>query len=126
MHTHTRTHIWLHYDTFHDAAFCHLYMKAEKEGKNVAFCHLCIKAEKEGKLLAGTKREPSFISKGFTNWKKAHKGFKCHKEAIEALCLLPTQIVGHVDDLRSQEVKDPQEIMFLKLLITQSYVTRVD
>ncbi len=87
---------WLHYDVSSDAAFC----------------YLCMKAEKEGKLLASTRREPAFISKGFTYWKEAttafskHQTSACHKEANEAINLLPNQLLGSVDDLMSQEVQE--------------------
>ena len=64
---------WLHYDVSTDAAFC----------------YICMKTERERKYKASTKREPAFISKGFTNWKDASMGFNkhmksdCHKEAVE-------------------------------------------
>ena len=41
---------WLHYDAEHDAAFC----------------HLCMRTAHEGKFVASTKRDPAFISKGYT------------------------------------------------------------
>ena len=49
----------------------------------------------EGKLTASTKKDPSFLTKGFTYWKEATTAFKkheasqCHKEANEAVNLLP-------------------------------------
>ena len=46
---------WLHYDRVADAAFC----------------HLCMTAEHEKNFLASTKRDPAFISRGYTNWKDA-------------------------------------------------------
>lgn len=39
---------WLHYNTLHDAAFC----------------YLCMKAEKESKLLTSTRREPFQLERG--------------------------------------------------------------
>ena len=53
---------WLHYDATSDAAFC----------------YLCMTAEFEKKFLASTKRDPAFISVGFTNWKEAVAAFKRH------------------------------------------------
>ena len=41
---------WLHYDASSDAVFC----------------YLCMRADKKGKLLVSTRKEPAFISKGFT------------------------------------------------------------
>jgi hypothetical protein len=64
---------WLHYDLVDGAAFC----------------HLCMTAEFENKFLASTKRDPAFITRGFTNWKDAttafstHLSSQCHKEAVE-------------------------------------------
>jgi len=45
---------WLHYDV----------------GMDAAFCYLCMKCDREKKFLASTKRDPAFISRGFT-YKKA-------------------------------------------------------
>ena len=48
-----------------------------------------MKAEGERKFEVGTKREPAFISRGFTNWKDATVAFNkhlksdCHREAVE-------------------------------------------
>ena len=46
---------WLHYNIDRDAAFC----------------HICMQADNEGKFLSSSKRESSFITDGFTNWKEA-------------------------------------------------------
>ena len=64
---------WLHYDVSTDAASC----------------YACMKAERENKYKSSTKRDPAFISKGFTNWKDATVAFskhlksECHKEGVE-------------------------------------------
>ena len=109
------THKWLHHDKVADAAFCHLYMRAQKERK----------------LLSSHRREPAFITSGFTNWKEVNKGFSkhqtsdCHKEAIQALCLLPTQIVGNVDELICDEVKQQKVVnrkIFMKILENTRYL----
>ena len=108
---------WLHYDKATDAAFC----------------HVCIRAEREKKFLSSHRREPAFITKGFTNWKKANKGFSkhqssdCHKEAIEVMCLLPAQLVGHVDELMSDETKQQKAMnkkIFIKILENARYLAR--
>jgi len=83
---------WLHYDKDQDKAFC----------------YLCMKAEKEGKYLSSHRRGPTFITSGFTNWKECfskHQNSACHGEAVEALCLLPEQIMGHVDESMSTDIK---------------------
>ena len=109
------TYKWLHYDKTTDAAFC----------------HVCMRAQKERKLLSSHRRDLAFITKGFTNWKEANKGFSkhqssdCHKEAIEAMCLLPAQIVGHVDELMSDEIKQQKAInrkIFMKVLENARYL----
>ena len=79
---------WLHYDVKTDAAFC----------------YLCMRCEAEKKPLASTKGEPAFISKGFTYRKegpkafKKHQGSDCHREAVDALIVLPrcTKDVGEL------------------------------
>jgi len=66
-------------------------------------------------FLSSTRREPSFIVTGFTNWKEANKGFSnhessaCHLEVVDTLCLLPAQIVGHIDDM-SDDCMQQKEI----------------
>ena len=100
---------WLHYDASSDAAFC----------------YLCMRADKEGKLLVSTRKEPAFISKGFTYWKEAttafnkHQTSTCHKEADEAINLLHNELLGNVDDLLSQEIKEQKadnRKMLMKIL----------
>ena len=56
---------WLHYDASSDSAFC----------------HLCMITAYERKLLASTKKDPAFLTKGFTYWKEATTAF-------ERLCFL--------------------------------------
>ena len=51
---------WLHYNVSSDSAFC----------------HLCMTAAYEGKVLASTKKDPAFLTKGFTYWKEATTAFK--------------------------------------------------
>ncbi len=63
----------------------------------------------EGKFVASTKRDPAFISKGYTYWKEAtsafnkHQASDCHREANEALIVLPKQIRGDIGELLSQQ-----------------------
>ena len=63
-----------------------------------AFCHVCMTAEFEKKFLASTKRDPAFITTGYTYWKEAVTAFKrdansaCHREAIETVETLPAQV----------------------------------
>ncbi len=98
---------------------------------DVAYCHICMKASKEGKLLTGSKCEPVFISKGY--WKEAtsafgkHPASQCHKEATEALVALPKQIQGSIGELLSTEHKKQQAVnrkMFLVLLQNICFLAR--
>ncbi|XP_042232507.1 zinc finger MYM-type protein 1-like [Homarus americanus] len=65
---------WIHYDETYDKAFC----------------YECIKAYKQN-LISKAVIEPSFIARGFSNWKNAsskrsgfqgHERSDCHKEAM--------------------------------------------
>lgn len=100
---------WLHYNVQSDAAFC----------------YICMKAFYEKKFLTSSKREPAFITKGFTYWKEATTAFKkheasdCHREANEAVVVLPKQILGHIGSVLSDEVKEEKRInrkIFLTIL----------
>ena len=77
-----------------------------------AYCYVCMQAFQEKKFLVSTKVQPSFVSKGFNNWKEAtvafsrHQASVCHQEACEAILSLPNQILGNVQELLSNEVKE--------------------
>ena len=70
-------------------------------------------AEFEKKFLASTKRDPAFITTGYTYWKEAVTAFKrhgnsaCHREAIEAVETLPVQVqdIGELLDASTQSEK---------------------
>ena len=63
------------------------------ETKDAVFCIVCQQASKERKL-SNSKYEPTFISKGYCNWKEARETFRshasteCHKESIERVVTL--------------------------------------
>ena len=98
---------WLHYDVKNDAAFC----------------YLCMKAAHESKFLTSSKREPAFISKGFTYWKEATSAFKkhqasdCHREANKAIVTLPKNTLGDIGELLSKE-HQKEKVMNRKMLLT--------
>ena len=85
---------WLHYDAGTDAAFC-------------------MKTETEKKFKSSTKREDTFISKGYTNRKdvceafKKHSNSECHKEAVESVGL-PVK-TGDVGEMPSTEHRKEKE-----------------
>ena len=107
---------WLHYDLKRD----------------VALCHLCMRADQEGKFLASTKRDAAFLSKGFTYWKEAttafhkHQSSQCHREANEALIVLPKQTcdVGELLSREHQEEKATNRRMLLKVLQNIRFLAR--
>ena len=89
-------------------------------------------AEFEKKFLASTKRDPAFISAGFTYWKEAVTAFKrhmnsaCHREAIEAVVLLPRQVqdVGELLDASTQNEKALNRVMFKRILQNLCFLAR--
>ena len=91
-----------------------------------------MRAVSEGKLLASTKCDPAFISSGFTYWKEATTAFKrhhtsaSHREAHEALVLLPQQIRGDVGELLSQKHSDQKvknREMFIRIIKNLRYLS---
>lgn len=107
---------WLHYSIDQDAAFC----------------YLCMTAQHEGKFLASTKRDPAFVSRGYTYWKEATTAFKrhqssdCHKEAVQAVVSLPQQVqdVGELLSRSHQEEKATNRRMFLKIVRCIKFLSR--
>lgn len=95
---------WLHYNIDRDAAFC----------------HVCMQADNEGKFLSSSKRESSFITDGFTNWKEAtcsfrrHQQSKSHLEAVEAIITTPKQSadIGELLNHEHLEQKKTNRAMF--------------
>ena len=63
------------------------------ETKDAVFCIVCQQVSKE-KKLSNSKYEPTFVSKGYCNWKEAREAFRshasteCHKESIERVVTL--------------------------------------
>ena len=92
-----------------------------------------MRASSEGKFLTSCKREPAFISKGFIYWKEATTAFKkhqssdCHKEATEALVILPQQIKGDIGEVLSNKHREEKALnrkMFLIILQNLSFLAR--
>ena len=110
-----KKHNWLHYDRSRDAAFC----------------HICLTAEHDKLFLASTKRDPAFITKGYTNWRDATKAFNkhlvsaCHKEAVSALQL--PKLTGDVGERLSSEreqQKAENRKIFRKILQNIRFLAR--
>ncbi len=87
----------------------------------------------EAKFLTSTKREPAFISKGFTYWKegvstfKKHQTSATHKEATEAVVTLPKELLGDIGEVVSSAQKKEKEgnrRIFLIILQNLSFLAR--
>ena len=82
--------------------------------------------------ITSTKREPAFISKGFVYWKDATAAFRkhqesgCHREAVEALTVLPKQVsdIGEVLDKQHMEEKAVNRRILLKILQSVKFLAR--
>ena len=106
---------WLHYDAAADAVFC----------------HTCISAEFENKFLASTKRDPAFISKGFTYWKDATSAFNkhlasgCHHEAVASLRVREEfRDIGEMISTQQEQEKAVNRAMLLRVLQNLRFLAR--
>ena len=85
----------------------------------------------EGKLIASTKKDPAFLTKGFTYWKEATTAFKkheasqCCEETNEAINLLPKQVsdIGEMLSKKHSDQKVANEV-FLRILQNLRFLTR--
>lgn len=68
----------------------YLWLDYDSE-KDCVFCRSCKSADTNDLLKSHMRKDPTFISDGFINWKKAlekfrdHESSKCHKEAVTML-----------------------------------------
>ncbi len=91
-----------------------------------------MRCEAEKKFLASAKREPAFISKGFTYWKegpkafKKHQGSDCHREAVDALVVLPqcTKDIGELQSAEHQAEKARNREILLLVLQNIRFLAR--
>ena len=107
---------WLHYDEISDSAFC----------------YICISQNNKGNLTSARNMEKTFISTGYSNWKKALSRFKehqtseCHKVAIDYEVVLP-KTCGDVIDMTSKSVKKTRaqnRRCFAKIIESLQYLAR--
>ena len=93
-----------------------------------------MRCEAEKKFLASVKCNPAFISKGFTYCKEGRKFFKkhqrseCHRQAVEALVVLPrcTNDVGELQSAEHQTEKTRNREMMLLVLQNMRFLERQD
>ena len=106
---------WLHYSTKDD----------------VVFCHVCVVAL-QSKKIKWQKGDPSFVSKGFSTWKKATVAFKshesssCHREAMQMIVELP-KTCPDVGDMLSREhatEKGQNRECLLKIISNLKFLAR--
>ena len=91
--------------------------------KDVVLCSYCAEAEKWNYSGLSTKREPAFISKGFSNCKKAlekfqmHERSDCHNETkqIKILAATSEPIDEHSNSKLADQKRNNRQI-FLKIL----------
>ena len=94
-------------------------------------CFTCKKAHDEKKLLAHN-AEPSFIQKGYTNWKDAtnnfrkHEQSKCHADAVLKTVTAPKTMPDVGEMLWSQHAKEKAECRqcLLKIIGNVKFLAR--
>ena len=106
---------WLHYNELDD----------------LVFCHVCMKANAEGKLKCRA-LEPSFVTRGFSNWKDAtmlfrkHEESGCHKDAMQVIVTIPkhTSDVGEMLSHTLIVEKKENRLCLRKLLSSIRFLAR--
>ena len=102
------------------------------EEKDAVLCHTCARANSEGKLQRSSNADPSFVAKGFTNWKDAtvkfglHDSNKCRKEAVLKILTLPSTTVSVADMLSEQSKREKldRRHCFLRVLTSLKFLAR--
>ena len=94
-------------------------------------CSYCAEAEKRNYFGLSTKREPAFISKGFSNGKKAlekfqiHEGSDCHNEAKQMRILAATtESIDEESNSKLADQKRNNRQIFLKILENLRFLSR--
>lgn len=102
------------------------------EKKDSAFCYVCINHSKKGNLKSAPKLDQAFISKGFSNWKKAllqfqeHEISECHKVATEYEMVIPrthSNIVDMTSEAARMTMKENRRCL-AKIIESLQYLTR--
>ena len=94
-------------------------------------CSYCAEAEKRNYFGLSTKREPAFISKGFSDWKKAFEKFQidegsdCHNEAKQIKILAATtEPIDELSNSKSADQKRNNRQISLKILEKLRFLSR--
>ena len=84
------------------------------------------------KKIHNTKTEQTFISTGFSDWKKATEKFKkhessqCHKESLEQIIVLPStsKDIGEMFSSQHAAEKEKSRECLLKVIQSLKYLSR--
>ena len=94
-------------------------------------CSYCAEAEKRNYFGLSTKREPAFISKGFSDWKKAFEKFQidegsdCHNEGKQIKILAATtEPIDEQSNSKLADQKRNNRQIFLKILEKLRFLSR--
>ena len=101
---------WLHYD----------------ESKDSLFCYICFNQNAKGNLISARKSEKTFITSGFSNWKKAllrfneHQTSECHQLAVDHEIKIPKTNLNIIDlsNTNAQKVRKENRHVFAKVVET--------
>lgn len=96
-----------------------MWVEYDQESDKV-FCKTCKKADSDGLFMFSTKREATFISTGFSNWKKALEKFKAHektdahKEAVMKLARSSKpSIATQLNEHHNSEIKRARSALMI-------------
>ena len=104
---------WLHHD----------------ESKDSLFCFICFNQNAKGNLISARKSEKTFITIGFSNWKKAllrfneHQTSECHQLAIDHQIKIPKNIID-LSNTNAQKVRKENLHVFVKAAETLQFLAR--
>ena len=107
---------WLHYD----------------ERSDSVLCFTCSKQYAKGNLKTAVKKEFSFLTEGFANWKKAterfrdHQKSECHKISLDLEVNLQKNY-GNVNEMLNVETKkilQSNRLCLMKVMETLQYLCR--
>lgn len=107
---------WLHYD----------------KSKDSVFCYICFNQNAKGNLTSAKKSEKSFISSGFSNWKKAlvrfndHQKSECHQLALDHEINIPKTNLNIIDitNINAHKVRKENRHVFAKTVETLQFLGR--
>ena len=89
-----------------------------------------MRADHENKFLFSTKRDPAFLSKGFTYWKEATTAFKkhqeseCHHEANRVILSPPKHTIGELLSKEHQKEQEMNRKILIRILQNIRYLAR--